>query len=510
MSSDKEIDPYYQSGESGGVEHKDISAAGDEHPFGNEPKEWEADLRPLIRQVSEELYSSWEATIREYLANAETACLKVEQHLKNPDGSPFDDMIVDDGYEPRIVVTWDRSEQKVTIQDNGIGMAAVEVDEVFRKIGRSAARDLGTMSGSFGMGVLSFPKFIGRENMMVMVTHSRLNDDNAAYLVTLAGVEPVRGSLDENEYGTKFSLDQKNPDMDVRQGIEKYAEWMRIPVLYRELDEDGKEVFNEDWGDKRLYDNYEEGKYCDSLVVDEAFEAYMSESATDKTLLLSMEIERNSSSSISAPYPFDVRILDESGKVVRSTNGHEGLMPVPQIEYDEMLLEARPNYITQRLLSNQDVTAQVGRVDGEEVYHVSEELLEGDEPLPVAEYVTDSDEVDEFGPRRVILGPHEGRIVVDESEWDELEFGRAAQFVPEQELEPFDLASNEGDLCLPKPTTDRSELKEHDKFWRYIAQHFDERYDEGIEEWREKLESADDVEAALEQMQPRTVADLRE
>lgn len=511
MSQEGDIDPYYQSGESS-VTHRDIGAAGDDHPFGDEPKEWEADLRPLIRQVSDDLYDSWRATVREYLANAETACLKVDQYLNSPDDSPFEDMIVDDGYEPRITVVWDKSEQKLTIQDNGIGMAAIEVDEVFRQIGRSAARDLGTMSGAFGMGALSFPKFIGRDNMMVMTTHSRLNDDNAAYLVTLAGIEPIRGSLGDAEYGTKFTLDQKKGDMDVRSAVETYAEWMRVPVLYRELDKNGEEVFNEDWGDKRLYDGYEEGTWADSFVVDGCFEAYVSPNATGRTLLLSMDIERGADDKFTAPNPFDVRILDESGKVVHSTNGNEGLIPVPQMEYDEMLLNARPDFITERLLSNQDVTAQmVAEVDAD--YVVEQELLESDVPLPRADYAT-YDEVHPQdlanSPTKVIIGPHEGRTVVDEERWNELPSGRAANFVPENELEPFDLDEEVGDLCLPKPTTDRSSLQSHDTFWRYIARTFKDRYDSDIKEWYEVLETADDPHEKIENMTPRTVKDVRE
>lgn len=508
MSEEKELDPYYQSGVSG-VEHRSVGESGDNHPFGDKPKEWEADLRPLLRQISDDLYDSWDETVREYLANAETACLKVEQFLDDPDNSPYEDMMVSDGYEGRITVVWNKQEKKLTIQDNGIGMAGVEVDEVFRQIGRSAARDLGAMSGAFGLGVLSFSKFIGNNNMMVMVSHSRLNDDNAAYLVTLAGIEPIRGSLGDSEYGTRFTLDQKQEDMAIRSAVEKYAEWMRVPVLYKEKDENGEEIFNEDWGDQRLYDKYTEGKYADDFVVPECFEAYMSSEATGRTLLLSMDIERNADSQLSAPYPFDIRLLDESGKVVESTNGHEGLMPVPKIEYDEMLLDARQDYITKRLLSNQDVTAQVGRVDGEEVYHVSEELLASDEPLPRANYVTDMEEIDEFGPERVILGPHDGRVVVSEDEWEKMPQGRAEQFVPEDKLEDYDLDSGEGDLCLPKPTTDRSSLQSHKTFWKYIAQHFTAEYDEAIKEWRRELQESDDTMAALEEMAPRTVADIK-
>jgi hypothetical protein len=505
--SEKTVDPYYQSGEAG-VEHRNIGAAGSDHPFGDKPKEWEADLRPLIRQVADDLYESWEATVREYLANAETACLKVEDYQADPDSSPFDDMIVANDYEGRIIVEWRKHEQKLVVKDNGIGMAAVEVDEVFRHIGRSAARDLGTMSGAFGMGAMSFPKFIGNNNTMVMLSNSRLNDDNAAYLVTLAGIEPVRGSLGASEYGTKFSLDQKQQNMEIRDAVERFSEWMRVPVLYKEYDENGEEIFNDDYGNKRLYDNYESGAYCNDFIVDGCFEAYVSESATGETLLLSMQIDRNAGSQYSAPYPFDVRLLDESGKVVESTNGNEGLIPVARMEYEQMLLDARPEYITENLLSNQDVTAY--EASGEADYAIEQHVLDSDEPLPVAEYVPLSEGDGELlGDEVVIIGPHQGRTVVDESEWNELESGRAAQFVPEDELEPFDLESESGDLRLPKPTTNRESLQSNDVFWKYIARHFSEQYDEQVEEWVMRLDGASDPRAKLQEIEPRTVEDIK-
>ncbi len=507
MSQETEIDPYYESGVAG-VDHRNVDAAGDGHPFGDDPKEWQADLRHLIRQVADDLYDSWEATVREYLANAETACLKVQAYAEGKP-MPYDDVTVSDNYEPRITVTWDRSKQKLIIQDNGIGMAAAEVDQVFRHIGRSAARDLGTMSGSFGMGILSFPNFIGTGNAtMIMLSNSRLNDDNAAYLVSLAGVEPIMGQLGDNEYGTKFKLDQKKNDMDVRAAVRRYAEWMRVPVLYTELDENGTEVFNEDWGDKRLYDQYDGSLYGDYLIESECFEAYMCPDATDKTLLLSMEIERNSGPSSTSTYPFDVRLLDESGKVVRSSNGNKGLIPVTRPDYNQMLLNAREGYITEDLLSNQDVVAY--EASGEYDYAIKQSVLDSDEPLPVAKYVPLTEGDGELiGDKVVLTGPNSGRTVVSNSEWNELPYGRAEQFVPEDELEPYDLESDEGDLRLPEPTTDRSSLQSNDVFWEYIANYFTEEFDNSIDDYRTMLQESNDTMAAMQRMEPNTVAHMR-
>lgn len=503
MSPEKELEPYYEDGQTE-IEHSNVDASGDSHPFGDEPKEWKADLRPLIREFADDMYDSWEATVREYLANAETACRKVERFNEDPSSLPYDDMTVDDSYEPRITVTWDKSKHKLIIQDNGIGMAAVEVDQVFRHIGRSAARDLGTMVGAFGIGALSFLKFIGVDNAsMITLTNSRLNGDNAAYLVSLAGIEPIRGSLGDAEYGTKFKLDQKKDDMDIRSAVEKYAEWMRVPVLYRELDENGTEVFNEDWGDKQLYDDYSNDAYMDKLVEPGLFEAYMSDEADDRTLLLSMQIERGTTSS--PIYPVDVRILDESGKVCVSTNGNKGLTPVVRPEYEKMLLDARPNHITEDLLSSHDVTAF--ETTGDEYdYAIEQSVLDSDEALPVADYVPLSEGDDRLiGDKVVLIGPHSGRTVVSQDEWDELPEGRAESFVIEGELEEFDVDSGTGDLCLPKPTTDRSSLQDAPKFWKYIATYFDDEFQDLIEDYRDMFKETDDQMKAIQEAEPQTV-----
>lgn len=495
--------PYYQSGVSG-VEHRNIDASGSDHPFGDEPKEWEADIRPFIRQVADDMYDSWHATVREYLANAETACLKVEQYLDDPEDSPYDDVIVDESYEPRIEVTWDKSKQKLTISDNGIGMAAVEVDQVFRHIGRSAARDLGAMSGAFGMGALSFPKFIGTGNStMIMLSNSRLNEDNAAYLVSLAGIEPIRGSLEDDEYGTTFKLDQKERDMDIRDAVTTYAEWMRVPVIYREIDENGSEQMNEDYGGKQLFDEYDDDQYCVPFVKDGMFEAYMSPDATGRTLLLSMDIDRNRGGSSGAPHDYDIRLLDESGRVIESESGNEGRIPVPRPEYEEMLLEARQDHITESLVSSNDVIAH--EYEGDEYDYVVESgVLDGETPLPMGAYTT-LEEVDEssVGQKIVIAGPNSVRTVVDQETWDELPEGRAQEFVPEDELD-------EDDICLPQPTTDRSSLQSNDQFWEYVEQYFLDQFNGRIESYREKLNDADDVMQTIQDMEPQTVSKVRE
>ena len=516
MSADEDNDfnLHYQSGRTK-VEPRNLDAAGDDHPFGDEPKEFTADMRHLIRKVGDELYQGWDATIREYLANAETACLKVKEFVEDPEQSVYDEMIVSDSYQPRIEVEWNEREDRLTISDNGIGMAAVEVDQIFRRIGNTTARDDGTKSGNFGMGALSFVQFTGLDNAMIMTTHSRLNDDNAAYQVTLGGVEPVMGSLPDDQYGTTFQMNPKSDDFDVRDAVETYAENMRVPVRYEEIGQDGTIAFQEDYGDTALYDAYNEKHAC--LVEDKqkAYRAYASPDATGETLLLSMPIERNSSNDAGdygAPFPFDIRILDESGKVIESTNGNEGLIPTPRTDYEEMLLDARDPYIIESMLNSKDVVAQeiVESDDDDRVgsFVVDDEDYEaiqsGEIRVPPNDYLpfSDLEDGDEPGEARVIFGPNKGRIITSEDEWSDMPEGRAEFYVPEDELEPFDVETGEGDLTLPEPTSDRDRLQEHEPFWEYIGQQFGDQFDETVYEIIEMIEGHNDPVEAMREIDP--------
>jgi hypothetical protein len=491
------------------VNHRNINAAGDGHPFGDDAKEFTAELSSLIRRVADDLYESWEATVREYLANAETACLRTKEYVETGSTGIIDDdatLSVSDSYQPKIEVEWNRQEDKLTIHDNGIGMSADTVDKVFRQVGRTTSRDDGQYSGNFGQGVLSFVKLVGLDNAMIMTSHSRLNDDNAAYYVTLAGVEPIRGQLQEDEYGTTF---QMTPDgsYNIREAIERYSEWMRVPVRYEEIGLDGEVSFQEDYGDKELFDAYDDNRACLGIRKEGAFEAYASPDSFGETLLLSMSIDRNDgkhqSGQHGSPFQFDVRLLDESGKVIESSNGNEGLMPVVQSDYEQMLIDAREPYITRELLNNKDIIGQEltnSDVNGREGSIVVsdddyESIMSGEVHVPPNDYLRKSDllSADEPGEARVIFGPNKGRVVVGESEWEDMSAGRAEMYVPECELEEYDVESGEGDLRLPQPTSDRDRLKEHPTFWEYIGSQFAEQFNEKVDEVYQRIEESEDA-----------------
>lgn len=493
------------------VQHRNIDSADEGHPFGNEPREFTADLRSLIRRVADDLYQSWEATLREYLANAETACLRTQEYVETGSTSIAEDeeLIVEDSYQPKIEVQWNKQEEKIIIKDNGIGMSANTVDQVFRQIGRTTGRDDGQYSGNFGQGVLSFVKVVGLDSAMLMTSHSRLNDDNAAYYVTLAGVEPIRGSLPSDQYGTTFQMTPKD-DFPIRDAIEHYSEWMRVPVRYEEIGEDGAVYFQEDYGDKKLFDSYSENRICLRTRQEDAFVAYCSPDADADTLLLSMDIDRNDGAyepgKHGAPYPFDIRLLDESGKVIESSNGNEGLMPTPRSNYVSMLKEERSEYITEELLNNKDVIGQYvesGPNAGSMV--VEDDVLDSSKPLPATyQYVSKSELTSDDEPGRtvVLIGPNDGRTIVSEERWNELDEGRAEMYVPEDELESYNVETGEGDLCLPQPTSDRDRLQEHKAFWKYVGEQFGQRFDEKVEEVYTRIEESDDPVQEIMSLEP--------
>jgi hypothetical protein len=510
MSGDN-FEPQYTQGKTE-VEHRNIDQAGDDHPFGEEAQSFEADLSHLIRKVADDLYESWQATFREYLANAETACLRVEQHRDNPEASPFDDMIVADSYQPKIEIEWNKQEDKVTIQDNGIGMAAREVDEIFRQIGHSAARDDGGKSGQFGMGALSFVKLVGLDNAMIMTSHSRLNDDNAAYYVTLAGVEPIMGNLPAEQYGTAFQMTPQD-DFNIRDAVKKYAEWMRVPVRYEEIGADGAVAFQEDYGDKALYEAYEDNRICLGVKKKGAFEVYASPDADGRTLLLSMDIDRNDgeyqAGQHGSPFPFDIRLLDESGKVIESSNGNEGLMPTPRSEYESMLMEARDPYIIEDLLNNGDVLGQ--ELESGEGIVVTDEVYDDiqNQKVRVApnNYIPKGEVPEDAvpGETRVIAGPHKDKVLVSDEQWDSLSEGRAKLYVPEDELESYDVESGEGDLCLPEPTSDRDRLQSHSTFWKYVGGQFAGQFDGKVDDVYELIDGSQDPLDTIMELEPENL-----
>lgn len=345
----------------------------------------------VLKNMSDGLYESEEATIREFESNAETASLKVERAVDSKDYSDNEVSsigIVDEDYKPQVEITVRADKNKITIRDTGKGMEAATVLNVVRKIGATTVRDSGELTGQFGMGLASFLRLIGLDNSMIMRTHSRITDENFAAYVNLGGFDPIQGGLPEDQYGTEFEMiwgSDSNGDSlvdrsDLRDYVQKYSEWLRVDVHYEEYDEDGERSFDEDWGGKSFVDEYDDSKMKVILQKPDLFTAACSSDAEGETLLGSMPTDRNDGASsgtkkFDCPYNFDVRIEDESGAIaflpedgvntralpdgIDNAEALIGLTPVSDAEYNVMDPQQKNGHIRESEVPSGCVTLPV-------------------------------------------------------------------------------------------------------------------------------------------------------
>ena len=399
MTNGEAIDPdEYNPDVQSGVEFnkpKNLKAAGPDHPLfqqavrrgvlteeqveAGETIPWNVPAM-VLKNMSEGLYENEGAAVREFESNGETASLKVKRAIE-ADTSVSGEVqalreagLIEDDYQPMIEVYNRKHENKVIIRDNGKGIESATILDVVRKIGATTARDEGNLTGQFGMGLASFLKLIGLDNSMIMRTHSRITDESFAAYVNLGGFDPIVGGLPDDDYGTEFEMIHNGDlDADLRDAVEKYSEWLRVPVHYEEYSEDGKLVFDEDWGGKTFLDTYDDDKYCTVYEVPGLLTAACSSDAQGITLLNSMPTERNDGSTsgtktFDCPYPFDVRILDESGAIVAMPDGeggtttdHElvGKTPVSDAEYNIMSANQKENYVRESEVPRDAITLPV-------------------------------------------------------------------------------------------------------------------------------------------------------
>jgi len=389
------IDPSEYTPEAqSGVEFnkpKDLKAAGADHPLFRRAIErnviTESDAgsgktipwnvpATVLKNMSDGLYEDAGATLREFESNGETATLKVERAAEEEytDSEIESIQLIEDDYQPMVEVYYRKDKNKVIIRDNGKGMESATVLDVVRKIGATTGRNSGDLSGQFGMGLASFLKLIGLDNSMIMRTRSRITDESFSAYINLGGFDPIVGGLSEGDYGTEFEMVFSGDlNVDLRDEVETYSEWLRVPVHYEEYGSDGSLVFDEDWGGKRFEDTYDSSKYCAKFQLPGLLKVTMSSDAEGVTLLNSMPIDRNDGANhgietFDAKYPFDVRILDESGAVVAIPDEDEsyetdsdfvGMTPVSDAEYNIMSANQKEGFIRESEVPTDAITLPV-------------------------------------------------------------------------------------------------------------------------------------------------------
>lgn len=215
--------------------------------------EFEVESEAVFKRLAEDIYEGAKAGIREPLTNAVTAILRADEngYLDSLD----EGVIIIDLYE-------DGAKRRLHIRDNGVGMTRDEIDQVVSVIGQSTSRSDTELTGQFGMGFLATWMLAGGVNGgFFMHTNPRGVDDGP-----ISGVwdsnsfseldgDAVDG-LDEEEYGTEFEimLGENIETESLKSWINKYAEWTRVPVLFRHFEEDG--LTDEEFPPKRITDKY--------------------------------------------------------------------------------------------------------------------------------------------------------------------------------------------------------------------------------------------------------------
>lgn len=343
--AEKDGNPDYQIGGFGEEISKDTSLGED-----SEFIELDYETAAVFKRLANDIYESTEAGIREPLQNSITAVKRAvnERGLGQGDG------VIK-------IEARDGERVKLSLRDNGIGIKRSVLKQVLTVIGRSQNRDDGELSGKYGMGFLACYKLVGVRGGFLMYSNARETDKNpikgiwkpGGFEMDTGGELPPK--MGDDDYGTLFEFTLKESvDIDqVREWVSKHAEWSTVPILYTEYDDDGKEVFNEDYGDKSLEDHYEDSKSV--LIDNEYFTAVASPNAEGRTLLINSPITRNGSSSVGyLNWHFDIRLKNENGIVVEGPN--EGLQPTNGKRYREMSDERKEKYVPESDLTSDDIT----------------------------------------------------------------------------------------------------------------------------------------------------------
>lgn len=312
--------------------------------------EFQYEATAVFKRLAEDIYETPEAGIREPLQNALTAVKNAHQEGLLQEGNG----IVEIEMHKRDTV-------QLVIEDNGIGISRDVLNEVLSVIGRSTNRDDGDVSGKYGMGFLACYKLVGSDDGgFIMYTNSRETEEPPLKGIWKPGVfeTDVNDELPErfgsDRHGTRFEFTLKEgiTANDVRDWIQKHAEWAQIPIVYREYDDNGRLDQDDEFGTKSLQTEHAD-THTNLVIENDYFTAVCSPDATGKTLLINSPIERNSNySSDKAYYNIDVRLKNESGIIYEGPN--KGFMPVSDAEYESMDEDRRDQYIPKREVSPND------------------------------------------------------------------------------------------------------------------------------------------------------------
>ena len=208
-----------------------------------ENRQFETEVRQLLKLMIHSLYSNKEIFLRELVSNASDALDKLRfEALSNP-------KLLEEDPDLAITVEIDKEQRLIRIADNGIGMTRADVIDNLGTIARSGTAEfLGQMTGDakkdaqligqFGVGFYS--AFIVAERVTVESRRAGTGADEAVRWTSAGDGEYSVEDITRTGRGTTVTLELKNDEgefaeaMRVESLIRKYSDHIAFPVTLRD------------------------------------------------------------------------------------------------------------------------------------------------------------------------------------------------------------------------------------------------------------------------------------
>jgi len=217
-----------------------IEAHIDTRGFINKPIAFDLDQKAIVTLlIGNALYSRKDVAVRELLQNAVDTC-RIRK-------------LVDDNFEPHIEVEFGR--EKVSFEDNGLGMNFEDALDFFSKKGNSfyVSKDLQKILegkkfdpiSKFGIGVLS--SFL-IANKMVVET-KRKNCAPCRFTITdlAEGWTYEEGSRQEPGTQVILFLNEQGKKIDIEKSLGHYAKNIKIPIFIKRVENGERQEFVQTW-----------------------------------------------------------------------------------------------------------------------------------------------------------------------------------------------------------------------------------------------------------------------
>jgi len=203
-------------------------------------KHFQTEVTQLLDLVIHSLYSNKEIFLRELISNSSDAIDKARFE------SQTDKLLLEDNAEWKIKLIADKEAGTLTIQDNGIGMTAEEVETNIGTIAKSGTKaflqalkeqnvqEHPELIGQFGVGFYS--SFMAADRVTLVTRRAGANDSAIRWESVGDGTYTIEPCEKETR-GTEITLHLKEEmkefldEWRIRSIIKKYSDYVQYPVV---------------------------------------------------------------------------------------------------------------------------------------------------------------------------------------------------------------------------------------------------------------------------------------